>query len=122
MTTPIDPGSTVTTPIRTFFGETPVGLGTGFFMEARGQTFLVTNWHVVAGRHFETLKVLHDKSALPDRLTFLASCRGSTGEWMEVDCPLYDGPVPGEGIPRWLEHVPNARLFPECRHLLLEWP
>jgi len=45
-----------------------LGEATGFFCEYEKQTFLVTNWHVVAGRHFQTRLPLHPSQALPGSL------------------------------------------------------
>jgi hypothetical protein len=111
MGTPIDIGSTVTTPIKALYRNSLIGLGTGFFYKFGTQTFLITNWHVVAGRHFETLRPLHSMCALPDRLKFLVGCRGDIGEWMEVDCALYEDSSSNDQPekPIWLEHAIHGR-------------
>jgi hypothetical protein len=46
----------------------PLGDATGFFCEYQGHTFLVTNWHVVSGRHYRTKIPLHRSQALPGTL------------------------------------------------------
>lgn len=105
--TPVDIGSLVTTPLRLSYRGTEAGLGTGFFYERNGRTFLVTNWHVVTGRHFATLKPLSEKGTLPDRLTFLVACRGDVGEWIEASQHLYSDADREEQPqePVWLEHA-----------------
>jgi hypothetical protein len=104
MSTQIDAGSTVTTRITTFFRDMPIATATGFFCKVRDQTFLVTNWHVVTGRHSENLTPLNSMCALPDRFSFLAGCRGRIGEWITVEVPLYDAPALEGGTPTWFEH------------------
>ena len=79
---------------------------TGFFCEFHGRTFLVTNWHVVAGRHYQTNRPLHRSRALPGTLVIHAHIASSV---VPVAAPssstsfrisLFDN----EGRPCWLEH------------------
>ncbi|MBL6612396.1 MAG: hypothetical protein ISS15_21080 [Alphaproteobacteria bacterium] len=107
MGTPIDVGSLVTSKVRMFAGKAEMGLATGFFVEHKGQLYLVTNWHVVTGRHFQTGKVIDEQNAaIPDRIRFLAPCKGAVGEWMEVDWLLYSdaNETRTPMKPVWLEH------------------
>ncbi|MDP6183062.1 MAG: trypsin-like peptidase domain-containing protein [Gammaproteobacteria bacterium] len=48
--------------------QAALGDATGFFCEFRDHTFLVTNWHVVSGRHHQTKIPLHRSQALPGSL------------------------------------------------------
>jgi len=81
-----------------------LGEATGFFCRYAARFFLVTNWHVVAGRHVETGRALHASQALPGTLVVhayvtrepWAAPRTSTAFVL----PLYTE----DGAPRWLEH------------------
>jgi len=107
MPTQVDIGSLVTSKLRVFAGEQELGCATGFFVNHKGQFFLVTNWHVVAGRNPENGEVLDQiNAAIPDRLQYLAQCKGHVAEWQWVECLLYsdanDTRCPE--APAWLEH------------------
>jgi hypothetical protein len=56
----------------------PLGDATGFFCAYRGHTFLVTNWHVVSGRHYQTNLPLHHSRALPGVLKVHAHIANQT--------------------------------------------
>lgn len=60
--------------IRAFSLDTNVhiGSGTGFLCEYKKSVFLVTNWHVVSGRHFQKKTHLHSSLALPGSLEISA--------------------------------------------------
>jgi len=62
----IQPHSVATTPLRMFYGDTELSLGTGFFYEIGGKHYLVTNWHNVAGRSPEDQKVISPTGGLPE--------------------------------------------------------
>jgi hypothetical protein len=55
-----------------------LGDATGFFCSYRGHTFLVTNWHVVSGRHYQTNLPLHRSQALPGVLKVHAHVANQT--------------------------------------------
>jgi len=103
----VDLGSLVTTKLRLFARDQELGCASGFFVERKGQCYLVTNWHVVTGRHFQTGRVIDEKNAaLPDRLKFLAQQKGNVAEWTDVDCALYwdADKTRTPAAPIWLEH------------------
>jgi hypothetical protein len=110
MGTKIDVGSTVTSRLRLFYRNTELGVGTGFFTKYGSQLYLITNWHVVSGRNFQTREHLSKELALPDRLKYTAGCRGHLGEWMDVDCMLYEDSESSEQPenPVWLEHAAHG--------------
>jgi Trypsin-like peptidase domain len=94
--------------LEVFARETDARLGeaTGFFCQFRARTFLVTNWHVVSGRHFQTQQALHYSRALPGSLTVHAHV---TRAGQEASIPSSSTAfrlalLDGEGRPRWLEH------------------
>ena len=83
-----------------------LGEATGFFCEYAGRTFLVTNWHVVAGRHFQTKLPLHRSQALPGSLkvhTHISKTTSSVAAPSSstvFNIALLDH----SGAPNWLEH------------------
>jgi hypothetical protein len=104
---------------RRFDGDKPVAVilpqyGTGrrhrIFAKHGGQLFLITNWHVVSGRNYQTRKHLSKELALPDRLKYTVGCRGHVGEWMDIDCMLYEDSESSEQPekPVWLEHASHG--------------
>ena len=87
--------------------STPLADATGFFCEFRGCIFLVTNWHVVAGRHYQTRLPLHRSQALPGSLNVhthvakqLADEHSAPSSSTVFKIPLSDK----HGMPCWLEH------------------
>ncbi len=78
---------------------------TGFVVSRGDKSYLITNWHVLAGRHPRTNQPLSKTAALPDELliayhrTVIENGQTLTG-WCKVSEPLQDF----EGKHRWLEH------------------
>jgi hypothetical protein len=102
----IDVGSTVTTRLQLFFRDTGVSYGTGFFYKHSDQLFLITCWHIVSGRHFQTEGVLSSKGAVPDRVKFAVMLHGPEGTRVTITRELYED-VGSNGLPQrpiWLEH------------------
>jgi hypothetical protein len=103
-----DDASTITTKLLLYRRGTLLGPATGFFKEWGGRFFLVTNWHVVSGRHHETREVLHTQAALPDRLTFTVAEKGRIGErWLSpIKRLLYEDADSTDSPerPTWFEH------------------
>ncbi len=86
--------------IEAYFGDTRLSTASGFVVgPPTGSPMLITNWHVVAGRHIETRKPLHSSAGVPDRLAITHNARGNLGKWTVKIEPLYTGEHP-----RWLEH------------------
>ncbi len=85
--------------LETFFDDTSLGIATGFTIERGGRVFLITNKHVVTGRHAQTNAILHPQSAIPNkvRVSFHAE---QLGVWIEKTISLENG----EGVPAWLSH------------------
>ncbi|MBK8959291.1 MAG: trypsin-like peptidase domain-containing protein [Proteobacteria bacterium] len=84
----------------------PLGEATGFFCRFQGRTFLVTNWHVVSGRHFQTRQALHRSRALPGTLTVHAHVmRARDTAGVPSASTAFRMPLLGDdGRPRWHEH------------------
>jgi hypothetical protein len=55
-------------PIQMHFGEQALSTGTAFFWEENDQLYLVTAWHCLSGRHYQTKKHLSNTAAEPDQL------------------------------------------------------
>jgi Trypsin-like peptidase domain len=107
LTTPIDIASTVTAKLQVYFREQVIGQATGFFVQSGRQLFLITNWHVVAGRHSETKKKLHAAGAIPDRLLLRVGVHGDPGQWLSPsEVLLYEDAdeTSAPEQPRWREH------------------
>jgi len=83
-----------------------LGEATGFFCRLRGCTFLVTNWHVVAGRHFQTRQALHRSRALPGSLTVHAHVMRTrdTATVPSASTAFRIALLAADGRPRWHEH------------------
>jgi len=99
---------------------TPIATATGFVVESNGIAYLITNWHVVTGRHPDTNDLVG--AAEPDELRLMH--HGKTiGTWVESPVSLFDG----SGNRTWIEHTsgsamdvvavplqvpPNATIYP----------
>lgn len=74
---------------------------TAFVVSRNDQFFLVTNWHVLAGRIPETNQPTHPSAAIPDTVRIAHHSKGRLGSWQLVEEQLYKP----DGSPRWLEHA-----------------
>lgn len=82
-------------------GDVPLSTATGFIvLRPSSEPILITNWHVVAGRHTQTRRPLHSSAAVPDVLKIAHNVAGSIGTWIIKTEQLYDE----AGEPLWLEH------------------
>ena len=78
----------------------PLGTATGFIvLRPDGSPLLMTNWHVVAGRHLETRQPLDVSGDVPDVITIRHNVQGALGRWVTKTERLYDD----TGEPLWLE-------------------
>jgi hypothetical protein len=103
----LDPLTVVPIYLECFLeGASAVASGTGFFLMHQRRNYLITNWHVVTGRHPDTGDMLCPKTALcdPNRLKAWLYEISLTGRWCEVLTHLRDE----NGRPCWLEH-PRGR-------------
>jgi hypothetical protein len=84
-----------------------LGNATGFFCEYRGRTFLVTNWHVVSGRNYQTNHPLHRSQALPGALkvhTHLTTGAQASESTLSSSTVFQISLANGDGSPCWLQH------------------
>lgn len=91
------PASRCTTPIEAYFDETSLGISTGFFYRKNEQDYLVTNWHVLTGKHPVTGKHLSSTAAEPNVLKIW---RHRTDGNRQV----YYLPLEQDDSPLWLQH------------------
>ena len=66
-----------------------------------GEQFLVTNRHVVTGRHQDTLKLLDTGSLEPETLVVWHNSSAALGHHVKVRVPLYGA----DESPLWFEHL-----------------
>lgn len=81
------------------FGETILGSGTGFIVNAKNGPALVTNRHIVTGRHQDTNAPLSPTAGIPDNLIVWHNRLDKLGQWIAKRESLNVGLVP-----RWKEH------------------
>ncbi len=85
---------------------TALASATGFVAQYGGANYLVTNWHVVAGRNPLTGQALDQPGgAVPDRVHVLHNQRTGLGHWQSRIEPTVDA----EGTALWLEHPQHRR-------------
>lgn len=79
-----------------------------FCRRSRQSTFLVTNYHVSAGRDPSTGQPLHSSGAVPDtlRVRYTVSVSSDELEWQDRDEPVLDV---GNAQALWLEHPSLGR-------------
>jgi hypothetical protein len=96
----IDPLSSASLHLGLFANDTLLGTATGFVVQHNQKPFLVTNWHVLAGRHPDTYQALAQTGALPDEVRMMHHWGEHLGGRMAKSEPLFDA----EGKHFWLEH------------------
>ena len=69
--------------------------------------YLVTNWHVVSGRHAATNKPLSSTGGIPNRLLVWHHAKSQLGNWTSASYDLLDE----AGNKQWID---IARLFRSC--------
>ena len=91
-----------------FYGGKKLSTGSCFFWKLNGRTFLVTNWHNLAGRNPLTNHLMSTTGEIPDRIEFMAFKRVSEPDtagffnlnYLPVKVDLYDD----LSHPKWCEH------------------
>ena len=96
----IDPLTVTSLPLETAVNGHPIGTATGFCVARGGQRFLITNWHVLAGRNPDTGALLSPTGAVPDQVRIYHHAAAGLGNWVIKTEPLRDS----AGGKRWLEH------------------
>lgn len=85
-------------------GAAMLSTATGFVVQHGGQSYLVTNWHVVSGKRSDTGAFLNPGNVVPDNLVILHNRAGPLGTWIPKSESLYV-----DGHPRWREHPTHGR-------------
>lgn len=88
--------------IKCFYNETQLSTATGFRVNKNGKNFLITNWHVVSGRHLITHECLSKTAAVPNKLVLNYRVQTQNGnyKWKEKIINLYDD----NENHLWIEH------------------
>lgn len=89
--------------IETYFGDQLLSSATCFLLSRTKESHCVvmTNRHVVTGRHQDTGALLDRRGAIPDAVVIYFSKAGSDlRDWQPVRLPLYRD----SGEPYWIEH------------------
>ena len=110
--------------IDTYYEASPLGHATGFFVEYEGSWFIITNGHVVTGRHFLNGRILSDSNALescPTRLRAHVVGYDETvpGGWYQPEVLWLD--LFKDGQPIWYVH---PKLGHRCDVIAIDidWP
>lgn len=85
-------------------GDQTLGMATGFVVQKGDKYYLITNWHVVSGRHPKTNQVKDPAGRTPDALLIWHHSK-QLGSWLRKKENLYDE----KGTKRWLEHKEKAK-------------
>jgi hypothetical protein len=87
--------------------ELELGTGTAFVAQHQSRDYLVTNYHIAAGRNPTTGQPLHSSGATPEilKVVFLQHHKSDRLEWQGRDVPV----VNASGGALWLEHPRHGR-------------
>ena len=85
----IDKYSCVPLHIGCFFDKEPIGQATGFVVAYDSKNYLVTNRHVVTGRHFASNQPLSTTGAVPDKIAVWFHVRDKLGSWVCRELSLF---------------------------------
>jgi hypothetical protein len=96
----IDPLSTTSLYLKLNVNGLLLSTATGFVVEHRQRYFLVTNWHVLSGRHPDTDAPLSKTAALPDEVRIAHHLKNQLGTW-RFHGERLNNP---DGSPRWISH------------------
>ena len=102
---PINPLSARSLYLNLTARDQELSIATGFVVKWNDQPYLITNRHVVSGRHPETNKVISPTAAVPDEIRITHHGQ-HLGKWVKRSESLLDG----EGSPRWLEHRSGGQV------------
>lgn len=82
-----------------------ISTATAFFFENAGVSFVVTNWHVVSGKHFLTKQPIDGQGRCPSRiLAKLATYEVGDAERQEFGIAPFEIPLYEQEQPVWFEH------------------
>lgn len=90
------------TKLELLCGEKEIGVATGFFLKKNSRWFLVTNWHVLAGRNPENGQPRHSSGAVPDHCRFYGAF--VVGEKLAFNYFIFPLGDAMSGSAAWLQH------------------
>jgi hypothetical protein len=96
----IDSLSTHSLLIETFFNEVKLAQATGFIVNKDDTSYLITNFHILAGRDPLTLDPIHPSCGIPNFVKILHHYGTNFGNWKFFSYPLKDA----DDKPLWIEH------------------
>lgn len=82
-----------------------ISTATGFVVQWDNQPYLITNWHVVAGRHPQTDKILSPTGAVPDEVRIVHHGQ-KLGTWVVCTEQFLDA----QGNSQWFEHPAGRQV------------
>lgn len=101
----IDPLTVTSLLVVTGANDNVLSSATGFVVLHEDRPFLITNWHVLTGRHADSGELLSTATgAVPDILAIFHHAPERLGARVKKIENLYDP----AGVPRWIEH-PKGR-------------
>lgn len=96
----IDQYSMTSLPLQMHSQGNILGYATGFFFEEKDKVYLVSNWHVLAGRDPSNGQPRHSSGAVPDEIV-LPIHKDSIGTFLKkIKISLYDD----DGNAKWIQH------------------
>lgn len=102
--------------LESFWGKKSLCTATGFVVMSNSLPYLITNWHVVSGRHPETRKLLSSHGVAPDRLRVRHNRTMMRDGHEIVEYPLYE-----DNCPLWKVHSTLGNVV-DVVALPLAWP
>jgi len=101
----VDPLSVTSLYLELVVRDRDIGKATGFVVHWKQQPYLITNWHVLSGRHPETNEVQSPTGAVPDVVRIRHHSQ-RLGNWVVRSDPLVDK----QANPRWIEHPKGSQI------------
>lgn len=100
----IDPLSTTSVYLHQINNGQIIGSATGFIVEKNNHKYLITNWHVVSGRHPENNVISNQSGLTPTHLQITYHASLGLGNWVRKTHPLFNA----DSSFKWIEH-PTGR-------------
>lgn len=96
----IDPLSSHSLIIETYFDNQLLCQATGIIVNKNNAPFLITNFHIIAGRDPLTLQPIHKSGGIPNSVKVLHHYPNQIGNWRPSTYPVIDDKL----NQLWLEH------------------
>lgn len=102
----IDPLSLTSLYLKLNVNGNLLSTATGIIVEHEQRYYLVSNYHVFAGRHAESGRPLSPTAGIPDEARIAHHIKPHLGTWRFVGEPL----INAEGSPRWIAHPAGPEI------------